>query len=179
MPLVYIPTPRQFHYEPRFYDPKKERWEELKRQKEAEQLLAEAENGGIDGKVSDIDTTGDATLEYYQRRIAELESDERRKSRKLTWKDMFRKREMPTFNYKPRFNTETQTLVGNPPDTATERVEEVKQRNIRIKRRFDVNRTLQRKQQTVWIKVALVLIVFWLVYRYYGAILQFFYNLFF
>ena len=31
MPMFYIPKPRQFKYQPRFYDPKKERWEELKR----------------------------------------------------------------------------------------------------------------------------------------------------
>lgn len=31
MPLLHTPKPRQFHYQPRFYDPRKEEWEERKR----------------------------------------------------------------------------------------------------------------------------------------------------
>ena len=30
MPMFYTPKPRQFRYQPRFYDPEKEKWEALK-----------------------------------------------------------------------------------------------------------------------------------------------------
>lgn len=124
MPMFHTPKPRQFHYRPRFYDPEKERWEALK-QKYADEKA----------KLADIQETtedqSDADLEYFQRRVRELD---REKSRKLTWKDAFRKREMPTFNYQPRFATTEGESTG-------EHLANFKKRGVNIKRRFDVSDT--------------------------------------
>lgn len=161
MPMFYIPKPRRFRYEPRFYDPDKERWEALK----AAHALSTDNPAGV----------SDEELEYFQEKVRRM--DESPAKSKITWKDAFRKREMPQFHYTPRFSADAAA-----PSTATdtaERLEEARQRTLRIKRRFDVNRDLQRKQQGVWIKVALVLMVFYLVYRFYGPLTQFIYNIFF
>ena len=120
----------------------------------------------------------DKELAYFQEKVRQMEHKDKEKSRGLTWKDAFRKREMPEFHYTPRFQN-MPDAEAKPADTAEQRLADAKERNIRIKRRFDVNRTFQRKQQSVWIKVAVVLMIFYLVYRYYGAITQYIYNLFF
>ncbi|MBP3763610.1 MAG: hypothetical protein J6I49_07025 [Bacteroidales bacterium] len=129
MPMFYTPKPRQFRYQPRFYDPEKERWEALKL-KYADERAAEeaAKNEAGDG----------ADLEYFQRRVREIDREERRGKGGLTWKDMFRKREMPKFSYQPRFSTDMQELAADLPDTATERVKEYKRRTMKIKRRYDI-----------------------------------------
>ena len=165
MPLFYIPKPRRFNYQPRFYDPQKERWEALK----AKYAFDKENPKGA----------SDEEMEYFEGRVRTFDELSNHKSSHLTWRDLFRRREMPEFHYTPRFNTDSQRLVGEPPDTATERVEEAMERHIRIKRRFDVNRTLQRKQQNVLVKVALVLMVFYLVYRFYTPLTKFIYNIFF
>lgn len=164
MPMFYIPKPRRFHYEPRFYDPKKERWEALK----AKHALGKENPEGV----------SDEELEYFEDKVRRMEDTTAQKY-KLTWKDAFRKREMPQFHYTPRFADTTAQPTDTSSTDATERMEQAKQRHIRIKRRFDLNRDFQRKQQSVWIKVAVVLMVFYLVYRYYGAIMAFIYKLFF
>ena len=163
MPMFYIPKPRRFHYEPRFYDPQKERWEALK----AKYALENENPEGV----------SDEELEYYEAKVRRMDEADTKKY-KLTWKDAFRKREMPQFHYTPRF-AEGQPATDERVDNAAERVEQAKERHIRIKRRFDANRVLQRKQQTVWVKVAAVLMVFYLVYRFRGPITQFLLNLFF
>ena len=138
--MFETPKPKQFRYQPRFYDPEKERWEALK-QKYADQRLLESldseefeeqsqelpesgnENAGLQPQNSEVDKD----LEYFQRRVRELD----RKGRsKLTWKDMFRKREMPKFNYQPRFAN-----TGESGDTA-EHLSDFKRRGVKIKRRF-------------------------------------------
>ena len=43
MPMFYTPKPRQFRYQPRFYDPEKEKWEALKAKYALERELAERE----------------------------------------------------------------------------------------------------------------------------------------
>lgn len=164
MPLFYIPKPRRFHYEPRFYDPQKERWESLK----AQHALEDEQPEGV----------SDEELEYFEAKVRRMDDLSEHKSRKLTWKDAFRKREMPQFHYTPRFATDTEATEEKPAD-AMERIDEARQRKIRIKRRFDAQRVLQRKQQGVWIKVALVLMVFYLVYRFYGPIVEFLMKLFY
>ncbi len=122
MPMFYTPKPRQFHYQPRFYDPEKERWEALK-QKYADEQKAKSEKEAPTGGEDNAD------LEYFERRVRELDREERHK--RLTWKDAFRKREMPTWNYQPRFaNAET--------EGTGEHIAEFKQRGSRIRRRFDV-----------------------------------------
>ena len=132
--MFYTPKPRQFHYTPRFYDPKKERWEALKQkyadEKALEELRAEAAEAGHDTPQQESD---DVDLAYFQRRVRELDRKEKHKG--LTWKDMFRKREMPKFNYQPRFSaaeTEGEKLGTG------EHIAEFKKRGVKIKRRFDV-----------------------------------------
>lgn len=134
MPMFYTPKPRQFHYTPRFYDPEKERWEALKQkyadEKALEELRAEAAEAGHDTPQQESD---DVDLAYFQRRVRELDRKEKHKG--LTWKDMFRKREMPKFNYQPRFSaaeTEGERLGTG------EHIAEFKKRGVKIKRRFDV-----------------------------------------
>ena len=128
MPMFHTPKPRQFTYRPRFYDPEKERWEALK---------YKYSNFG-DGTSSPAPTedmpteSGDADLEYFQRRVRDLDREARQKG--LTWKDAFRKREMPTFNYQPRF------AEGESQDTG-EHLNEFKKKGAKIKRRFDVSDT--------------------------------------
>lgn len=132
--MFYTPKPRQFHYTPRFYDPEKERWEALKQkyadEKALEELRAEAAEAGHDTPQQESD---DVDLAYFQRRVRELDRKEKHKG--LTWKDMFRKREMPKFNYQPRFSaaeTEGEKLGTG------EHIAEFKKRGVKIKRRFDV-----------------------------------------
>ena len=130
MPMFYTPKPRQFRYRPRFYDPEKERWEALK-QKYADERERAAEASAGDGQAPSTEN-GSADLEYFQRRVRELEREERHKG--LTWKDAFRKREMPTFNYQPRFAQTEEEGTG-------EHLNEFKKRGSKIKRRFDVSDT--------------------------------------
>ena len=132
--MFYTPKPRQFHYTPRFYDPEKERWEALKQKyaddKALEELRAEAAEAGHDTPQQESD---DVDLAYFQRRVRELDRKEKHKG--LTWKDLFRKREMPKFNYQPRFSAaETE---GEKIGTG-EHIAEFKKRGVKIKRRFDV-----------------------------------------
>lgn len=146
MPMFYTPKPRQFHYQPRFYNPEKERWEALKQKyadermrRELEAELAETEITDASGDAAKAAPT-DADLEYFQRRVRELESRQRDKQRGLTWKDLFRKREMPKFNYTPRFSSSNSTPADETtkPNTG-ERIADFKHRNAKIKRRFDIS----------------------------------------
>ena len=127
MPMFYTPKPRQFKYRPRFYDPEKERWEALK-QKYADEHRVEPVTGGQESVAVDSD---DKDLEYFERRVRELDRSERGK---LTWKDAFRKRKMPTWNYQPRFASTEEEGMG-------EHIAHFKKRGMSIKRRFDVSDT--------------------------------------
>ncbi len=125
MPLFYTPKPRQFKYRPRFYDPEKEHWEALK-------MKYAIEHQELPESSSDADSPESPDLEYFQRRLRELD---REKKEGLTWKDAFRKREMPKWNYQPRFaQTTEETGTG-------EHLNEFKQRGSKIKRRFDPSDT--------------------------------------
>ena len=122
MPMFYTPKPRQFKYRPRFYDPEKERWEALK-QKYADEHKVSSEPLSVDNDDKDV--------EYFQRKVRELDRSERSK---LTWKDAFRKREMPKWNYQPRFASTEEEGTG-------EHIAHFKKRGMNIKRRFDVSDT--------------------------------------
>ena len=99
MPLFYTPKPRRFHYEPRFYNPEKERWEDLKRK------YAEASDPRSQETSRDEGASGEERgLAYYQQRVQSLDREERKRHAKLSVADLFRKREMPTFHYQPRFS---------------------------------------------------------------------------
>ena len=144
MPLFYTPKPRQFKYKPRFYDPEKERWEALKQKYADERMRKEMlEDAGMEQSVcgdqaSVTDSQSDADLEYFQRRVREIDSEVRKKSYKLTWKDMFRKREMPKFNYQPRFSETSKPSETSGQQGTGEHIAEFKKRGVKIKRRFDI-----------------------------------------
>jgi len=131
MPMFYTPKPRQFRYQPRFYDPEKEKWEALKAKYALERELAEKEEEPKHLEYSDYSDDSDKELAYFQRRVREIDREE--KHHKLTWKDMFRKREMPTFNYQPRFATTESTE-----QSTGEHLTNFKKRSTKIKRRFDI-----------------------------------------
>ncbi len=134
--MFEVEKPRRFHYQPRFYDPEKERWEALKKkyamQQEAEaaRQKAETENG----------EEGD--LEYFEQRVRTLDRRDREAAGRLTWRDLFRKRQMPTFRYQPRFSGEgvKESRQGDS-DKGEAIVEKYRpSRNaIKIRRRFDIS----------------------------------------
>ena len=146
MPLFETPKPKQFRYKPRFYDPEKERWEALKQKYADERALKELRDNppqpveAVPSDGSTVAAATDADLEYFQRRVRDLDRQERSK---LTWKDMFRKREMPQFHYTPRFATGGDTTaVSTDEPTLAER-----RSSLKIRHRFDTsepdNKTLK------------------------------------
>ena len=148
--MFEVAKPRRFHYEPRFYDPEKEKWEALKKkyaiEKEREESLKEAVEADTTPEGSESD------LGYFEQRLRDIDREKREKSYKLTWKDLFRKREMPTFNYQPRFSgtgtasgATAPTNEGTPNattdgDAITERYRQPIHK-IKIRRRFDISDT--------------------------------------
>ncbi len=142
MPMFETPKPKQFRYKPRFYDPEKERWEALK-QKYADQKMLDSmgmptctsdDEAGQEGVLgTPLPDTDDRDLAYFEQRVRELD---REKRSKLTWKDMFRKREMPKFHYQPRFATGGEPLPKADEGGTAEHLADFKQRGIKIKRRF-------------------------------------------
>lgn len=155
MPMFYTPKPRQFRYQPRFYDPEKEKWEALKQKYADERVLREsldsapapagsapsaaapAADSAPSAAAPSADSapvssaSADEDLAYFQRRVRDLDREERKHG--LTWKDAFRKREMPTFRYQPRFQSTDESQ-----DTG-EHLQSFKKRGMNIKRRFDVS----------------------------------------
>lgn len=146
MPMFYTPKPRQFHYTPRFYDPEKEKWEALKK-KYREQADTQTECSADDSQ-----QVSDAELEYFERRVREIDEGGKRESRKLGFRDLYKRREMPKFNYQPRFlgqtedNSAAQAPVSLDPTGSTVKEQLIekyssegyKTRKIRIRRRFDM-----------------------------------------
>lgn len=159
MPMFYVPKPRQFNYRPRFYDPRKERLEQLKRKYAKNPEGASQED-----------------VEYFEQRVRELDSTGQRS--KLTWKDMFRKRQMPKFEYKSRFLT-VEEAQSELPDTATERVKQFKEEHTRIKRRLDFHKDFTRERRRIGVVVAVVVICGFFLYRYHDVIVRGIYNFFF
>lgn len=140
MPLFYTPKPRQFRYQPRFYDPEKEKWEALKAKYALERELEKRANESEKSEYtehSDYSDDSDKELAYFQQRVRELDREEKRGKKGLTWKDMFRKREMPQFNYQPRFSNSETTAKTEEQGTGAH-LAAFKKRSTKIKRRFDV-----------------------------------------
>lgn len=140
--MFEVDKPRRFHYEPRFYDPEKEKWEALKKKYAIEQEKKEAmEQAADNGEEKD-------ELAYFEKRVRDLDKEERNQSAKMTWKDIFRKREMPKFNYTPRFSgSATATAseasnaeVSSQDESLTEKYRQAKHQ-IKIRRRFDISDT--------------------------------------
>ena len=140
MPMFYTPKPRQFKYRPRFYDPDKERWEALKQKYADERAAAEMHTpppyGSPSPNLGEEPDGQDFDLEYFQRRVRELDRSERSK---LTWKDAFRKREMPKWNYQPRFASDERGVMSDEGDRSSLITHHSSSK--KIKRRFDVSDT--------------------------------------
>ena len=138
--MFEVEKPRQFHYVPRFYDPEKEKWEALKKKYAAAQEKKD-ETPNADEQTNG---EGDADLEYFQQRVRDINREKVAKSSKLTWRDMFRKREMPKFNYHPRFDgSQTPQSDSNDvvdADNLANKYSQAK-RQIKIRRRFDISDT--------------------------------------
>lgn len=138
--MFEVDKPRRFHYEPRFYDPEKEKWEALKKKYAIEQEKKEAmEQAADNGEEKD-------ELAYFEKRVRDLDKEERNQSAKMTWKDLFRKREMPKFNYTPRFSGSataseaSNAEVPSQDENLTEKYRQAKHQ-IKIRRRFDISDT--------------------------------------
>ena len=136
-----VEKPRQFHYVPRFYDPEKEKWEALKKKYAIEQERKKAESAPQEDASANEDGN---ELEYFQQRVRDIEQEDREKGSRLTWRDFFRKREMPKFNYQPRFSgatTPTADKDENADVEAQQIVDRYRQpgRQIKIRRRFDIS----------------------------------------
>jgi hypothetical protein len=139
--MFEVEKPRQFRYVPRFYDPEKEKWEALKKKYAIEQEKKDATEHQSEEGAED-----DAELEYFQQRVRDINRENIAKSSQLTWRDLFRKREMPKFHYQPRFSSEAlaQTEVqadaendADAQDLATKYWQA--KRQIKIRRRFDIS----------------------------------------
>jgi len=146
--MFEVEKPRRFHYEPRFYDPEKEKWEALKKkyaiEKEAEESLRQARSD------TPSEQGDNAELDYFEQRVRNIDREKRQQSTKLTWKDLFRKRSMPTFNYQPRFSSNAPSVAGAAPagtadspqaqetDSLTEKYRQPVHK-IKIRRRFDIS----------------------------------------
>lgn len=127
MPMFYTPKPRQFHYRPWFYDPEKEEWEQLKMK-----YKIQSESSHLPSDESQMPTaTDDNDLEYFQRRVRDIDREERQQRQKLTIQDLFRRREKPTFHYVSRFDENGNLLETQPSATKNAEVKH------RIQRRFD------------------------------------------
>lgn len=129
MPMFYTPKPRQFRYVPRFYDPEKEEWEKLKTKYRLEKGLPLDDNATVTTDTTSDSADGD--LEYFQRKLRDLDRKEREQKSKLTLNDFFRKREKPQFHYVSRFDSE-----GNLKDPTTSLTRESVS-GKRIHRRFE------------------------------------------
>ena len=135
--MFEVDKPRRFHYVPRFYDPEKEKWEALKKKYAIEQEKQDAASSD-----NTADMGGD--LEYFQQRVRDINRERVAQSSKLTWRDLFRKREMPKFNYQPRFGpgSLSQSESDNIPDSEAKDLAAKywqAKRQIKIRRRFDIS----------------------------------------
>ena len=161
MPMFYTPKPRQFHYRPRFYDPKKEEWEKLKEKYHLDETVPSDET------VVEKSADSDEELAYFQQRIRTLDREEREAKQKLTLKDFFRKREKPQFHYVSRFDAEGNLIET--PSTATSEVT-VKRR---IRRRFEDDDEMGLKPIPAGKIMIYALIVFLLLMFIFGNDLPF------
>ena len=131
--MFEVEKPRQFHYVPRFYDPEKEKWEALKKKYAIEE---ETKKKDAEQQTSQEEECNEKDeLAYFQQRVRDINREQLAHSSRLTWRDMFRKREMPTFNYQPRFSSDSQPkeIQGT-----GEHIAAFKKRNLKIKRRYDI-----------------------------------------
>ena len=121
-----------------FYDPEKEEWEKLKAKYrlekglplDDEKLRAESGERKAESTKQGVESE-DKDLEYFQRKVRDIERNERQEKQKLTFADFFKKREKPQFHYVSRFDSEG-NLLETPPEATKDA--SVKRR---ISRRFE------------------------------------------
>lgn len=145
--MFEVEKPRRFHYEPRFYDPEKEKWEALKKKYAIEQEKKDA----LEKAIADNAGEEDDELEYFAQRVRDIDEQRRADAGKITWRDMFRKREMPKFNYQPRFSNGVDTMAAKSEEAQAQNTSETDKQltekyafnkhKIKIKRRFDISDT--------------------------------------
>lgn len=101
--MFYTPKPRQFHYNPRYYDPEREKWEDIKQKYGYSD--EDAKRPYVPGveQSPEAEDAGDAELRYFEEKVRAIERGERTSAAKFGWKDLVRRREMPQFHYTPRF----------------------------------------------------------------------------
>ena len=132
--MFNTPSPRRFHYEPRFYDPEKEKWEAIKK-KYADNSENKTETSATKETTATQNTSEDnVDLEYFEKKVRQIDREERQQSRKMGVRDIFRKREMPKFNYQPRFGNEATTNENGQPAINIRKSSS----QIKIKRKFDI-----------------------------------------
>ena len=102
--FFYTPKPRQFSYNPRFYDPEREKFEELKAQYK------------LNTNYEEIPQTGNEDLAYFQSKIKSFENKKR--STQTSIGSILKKKEMPKFNYKPRFVNGVDTMAESSNEAA-------------------------------------------------------------
>ncbi len=138
--MFEVEKPRRFHYQPRFYDPEKEKWEALKLKYAVEQEHRKAEEApaAAEGEEDDLD--------YFRNRVRQLDRESAAKASRFTWRDLFRKREMPQFHYQPRFGGGGEGAVSEAANSLQESCDQslaekyrASKRQIKIKRRFDIS----------------------------------------
>lgn len=102
--FFYTPKPRQFSYNPRFYDPEREKFEELKAQYK------------LNTNYEEIPQTGNEDLAYFQSKIKSFE--DKKRSTQTSIGSILKKKEMPKFNYKPRFVNGVDTMAESSNEVA-------------------------------------------------------------
>lgn len=132
--MFYTPKPRQFHYRPRFYDPEKEEWEQLK----MKYIMQQSNVAKADDNAEPEHSTDNKELEYFQRKVRDIDRAERKERQHLTIKDLFRRREKPQFHYVSRFDDDG-NLIETPASSTMN--SEVKRH---IQRRFDTEEDWDR-----------------------------------
>lgn len=136
--MFEVEKPRRFQYTPRFYDPEKEKWEALKKKYAIEQEKKETAAGS-----TAADRDADDELGYFEQRVRDLDREAHARDGKLTWRDLFRKREMPRFNYRSRYSGTESADTGNGTPSGDNDESLVgkycqSKHLIKIKRRFDI-----------------------------------------
>ena len=96
--FFYTPKPRQFNYNPRFYDPEREKFEDLKAKYK------------LKNNYDEISNVENDDLAYFQTKIKSFERNKRNSNFSIG--SLFKKKEMPKFNYKPRFAQNCETPTG-------------------------------------------------------------------
>lgn len=115
MPMFDVRKPKQFHYQPRFYDPEKEKWENLKKKYAYRDELNEKSHDVEKSEEEKRQDEMDAELAYFEQRVRES-YNHNRQTGKLAKRTSSKKRKSD------KSDSDDKADLG---------------KRIRIKRRFD------------------------------------------